>query len=199
MWSALATTDTRPRHRSPSPCGGNIIITPASLLPGILGHRQRCISPLTGTPVRSHQWLRLTITEITQNQRALVPRRDNPSVQGRTPRPSENVPSLSETIANARAWSNRAEARVAGAQLVSGPQVVNGLGGRHCLLSTCQRAGRGTTRRRSPSPVEAEGGHIHISQARTRRRVILVSPNALVWVGGRVRPLPVSGEVEEAR
>ena len=149
--------------------------------------------------MRSYQWLRLTITENTQKQRDLMPRRDNPAVQGRIPRLSENVPTLSETIANARAWSNRAEARVAGAQLVSGPQVVNGLGGRHCLPSTRQRAGRGTTRRRSPSPVEVEDGHIHIPQPRTRRRVILVSPKALVWVGGRVRSLPASGEVEEAR
>ena len=31
---------TRSRHRSPSPCGGNIIITPASLLPGIIWRRQ---------------------------------------------------------------------------------------------------------------------------------------------------------------
>ena len=29
--------------------------------------------------------------------------------------------------------------------------------------------------------------------------VILVSPEALVWVGGGVRSLPLSGEVEEAR
>ena len=112
---------TRPRHRSPSPCGGNIVITPASLLPGILGRRQRSISPPAGTPVRPHQRLWFAFTENTQNQRALVPRRDNPAVQGRSPRPSENVPTLSEIVANGRAWSNRAEARVAGAQLVSVP------------------------------------------------------------------------------
>ena len=161
---------TRPRHRSPSPCRGDIIITPASLLPGILGRRQRSIFPPAGTAVRPHHRLRFTFTENTRNQRALVPRRDNPAVHGRSPRPSENVPTLSEIIANARAWSNRAEARVAGAQLVAGPQVVNGLGGRHCLPNTCQSAGRGTTRRRSPSPMEVEGGHIHSSQRGTRRR-----------------------------
>ena len=161
---------TRPRHRSPTPCGGNIIITPASLLPGILRRRQRSISPPAGTPVRSHQRLRFTFTENTQNRRALVPRRKNLAVQGRSPRPSENAPTLSEITANARAWSNRAEARVTGAQLVSIPQVVNGLGGRHCLPSTCQRAGIGTTRRRSPSPMKVEGGHIHISKRRKRRR-----------------------------
>ena len=99
-----------------------------------------------------------------------MPRRDNTAVQGRSPRPSKNVPTLSEIIANAGAWSNRAEARAAGAQLVSGPHVVNGLGGRHCLPSTSQRAGRGTTRRWSPLPMEVEGGHVHISQRRTRRR-----------------------------
>ena len=161
---------TRLRHRSPSPCGGNIIITPASLLPEIFGRRQRSISPPAGTPVRPHQRLRFTFTENAQNQRALVPRRDNPAVPSHSPRPSENVLTLSETIANVRAWSNRAEARVAVAQLVPGPQVVNGLGERHCLPSTCQRAGGGTTWRRSPSPMEVEGGHIHISQRKTRRR-----------------------------
>ena len=59
---------------------------------------------------------------------------------------------------------------MAGAQLVSGPQVVNELGGRHCHPSTCQSAGREATRRQSPSPMEVEGAHIHISQCRTRRR-----------------------------
>ena len=161
---------TRPRHRSPSPCGGNIIVTPALLLPGILGRRQRSIFPPAGIPVRPHQRLRFTFTENTHNQRALVPRRDNAAVQGRSPRPSENVPTLSEIIANTRPWSNRAEARGADAQLVSGPQVVNGRGGRRCLPSNCQRAGRGTTRRWSPSPMDVEGGHIGILLRRTRRR-----------------------------
>ena len=189
---------TRPRRHSPSPCEGNIINTPAWLLPGILGRRQRSISSPAGTPVRPHQRLRFTFIEPTQTQSALVPRGDNPTVQGRSPRPSENVPTLSEIIANARVWSNRAEARGAGAQLVSGPQVVYGLGGRRCLPGTCQRAGRGTTRRRSPSRMEVEGGHIHISQGHGVA-VILVSPEALVGVGGGVRSLPVPGEVEEAR
>ena len=161
---------TRPRHRSPSPCGGNILINPASLLPGILGRRQRSISPPAETPVRSHQRLRFTVTENTQNQRALVPRGENLAVQGHSPRPSENMLTLPEMIASARAWSNRAEARAACAQLVSGPQVGNRFGGRHCLPSTSQHAGGETTRRRSPSPIEVEGGHVHTSQRSTRRR-----------------------------
>ena len=35
---------------------------------------------------------------------------------------------------------------------------------------TSQHAGRGTTRRRGPSPIEVEGGYVHRSQRRTRTR-----------------------------
>ena len=103
-----------PRYQSPLPFGGNIVITPVSLVPGILGRRQRSNSPSAGTSVRPHQRLRFTITEDIQNQRALGPRGGIPVFQGHRPSLSESAPTLSESIASARAWSNRAEARAAG-------------------------------------------------------------------------------------
>ena len=102
---------SRPRHRSPSPSGGNAIVTPPSLPPGILGHRQRSKSPPTGRP---HQRLRVTFTDDTRSQGALVPRREVPPVRGRRPWPSESVPTLSEIIASARAWSNGEQRRRSG-------------------------------------------------------------------------------------
>ena len=102
--------------------------------------------PPAGTPVRPHQRLWFTFIEDTQNQRALVPLRDNPDIQVRSSRPSVNIITLSEIIVNAPAWSNGAETRGGGTQLVSGSQVEDGLRGRRCLARTCQRARRGTTR-----------------------------------------------------
>lgn len=54
--------------------------------------------------------------------------------------------------------------------MASGPQVGNTLCGRHFLPSTSQRTGRGTKRRRSPSPVEVEGGHVHTPRKTRYRR-----------------------------
>ena len=121
---------------------------------------------------------------------------DNPAVQGHSSRPSENVPTFSENIAYARAWSNSAEARAAGAQLVSGPQVVNGLGGRHCLLSTFQRAGRGTARDGALRQWRLKVDTSIFRNVGHGVAVIFVSLEALFWVGRWVRFLSVSGEVE---
>ena len=87
---------------------------------------------------------------------------------------------------------------MAGAQLVSGPQVVNGLGGRHCLPSTCQPLGEGLHGDGALRRWRLKVGTSIFRNVGHGVAVILVSPEALVWVEGGVRSLPVSGEVEEA-
>lgn len=75
---------SRSRHRSPSPPGWNIIAALTSLLPGILGRRQRSTSPPAGMPM-SHQRRRFTFTEDTRSKGAWVPREEIPAGQDHRP------------------------------------------------------------------------------------------------------------------
>ena len=148
---------SRPRHRSLSPSGRSIITAQPLFLGRISGPRRRSTSPPAGVSIRPRQRL------LTRSQGALVPRGEAPAAQTHYPRPSADVPTLSEDLASARARSNRVEGGATGSQLVLGPQVGNWLGGSHGLPSTSQRAGRGSPRRQSPSPMEVEKEHVFIS------------------------------------
>ena len=73
-------------------------------------------------------------------------------------RPRHRPPSLtlSQLVASARAWSNRAEGGATGSRLAAGSQEGKRLCGSSSLPSTAQCAGRGTMRPRSPSSIEEE-------------------------------------------
>ena len=130
-----------------------------------------------GAPATVHfpsRWalaLRVMFTDDTRSQGGLVPRQEIPAVQGRRPWPSKSVPNLSEIIASARGWGNRAEVKAMGLKLVSDPLVGSILCGRSGLSSTSQRPGREVTRRRSPSPMEVgeDLAHTPLNGARSRR------------------------------
>ena len=100
-----------------------------------------------------------------------APRARRPSYLAEQQQPSRPIArscqkvlhTLFELIASARAWSSRAGRGATGSRLAAGFRVGNRSCGRHGLPSTAQRAGMGTTRRRSPSPMEEERGCAPIS------------------------------------
>ena len=136
------------------------MITLPPILPGILERRRRSTSLPSGVPVRPHQRLRFTSAEGPRSQEALVSPGGAPAVQAHRPQPSEDVVTLSRLTASARAWSNRTEGGATRSRLVLivDSQVGKRLCGSQGLPSTAQCAGRGTIRRRSPSPMEEEIG-----------------------------------------
>ena len=102
-------------------------------------------------------------------------------------RPRHRPPSLtlSQLVASARAWSNRAEGGATGSRLAAGSQEGKRLCGSSSLPSTAQCAGRGTTQPRSPSSIEEERRCAPISPNGARSRHAVRLTGSVGWDRGR--------------